>query len=51
MGGDIGMDAIKGIRKVARKGLEEIPVVGSLIDPIMSLIWICWNVVEWAVFA
>ena len=27
----------KGIRKVARKGLKEIPVVGSLIDPIMSL--------------
>ena len=31
------MDAVRGVQKIARKGLEQIPVVGSIIDPIMSL--------------
>ena len=38
MGGNIGMDAVKGVRKVARKVLDQIPVVGSIVDPIMNLL-------------
>ena len=36
-GGATGMDAVRGIQKVTRKGLEKIPVVGSIIDPIMDM--------------
>ena len=38
MGGNIGMEAVKGVRKIARKGLDQIPIVGSIVDPIMNLL-------------
>ena len=38
VGGNIGMDAVKGVRKIARKGLDQIPIVGSIVDPIMNLL-------------
>ena len=37
-GSNIGRDAVKGIRTIARKGLYQIPVVGTIVDPIMSLL-------------
>ena len=38
MGGNIGIDAVKGVRKIARKGLDQIPVVGSIVGPIINLL-------------
>ena len=38
MGGNIGIDAVKGVRKIARKGLDQIPIVGSIVDTIMNLL-------------
>ena len=31
-------DAVKGVRKIARKGLDQIPIVGSIVDPIVNLL-------------
>ena len=38
MGGNIGRDAVKGIQSIAKKGVSKIPIVGSIVDPIMNLL-------------
>ena len=37
-GGNIGRDAVKGIQSIAKKGVSRIPIVGSIVDPIMNLL-------------